>query len=232
MKKGKIIVTVTIGLAFFILSAIIFMQFKVVYETDITSIEAMQESQLRTELASWKEKYAKIEEEYNAVQETLRTYKEETTNDAEAKEALEKELNNLKLMLGKTDVQGEGIIIKLDDRENCDNPITSEDLLVIVNSLVDAGAEAIAINDKRIVNMSDMADVSSSIRINSKRISSPYEIKAIGNQTYLESALFGNDGYIKTLQADNIQVSLDKSKKVIITKYDEDFNNRYIESEE
>lgn len=232
MKKGKMIVIVTIGLACFILSAIIFMQFKVVYETDITSIETMQESQLRTELANWKEKYEKIEEEYNGVQETLRTYKVETTNDVEAKQILQKELNSLNFMLGKTEVQGEGIIIKLENGENCENPITSEDLLVIVNYLVDAGAEAISINNERIVSMSDMADVSSNIKINSKRINEPYEIKAIGNQTYLESSLFGSDGYIKTLQTDNIKASLERSKRVQITKYNGDFNNRYIESEE
>ena len=232
MKKGKIIVTITIGLACFILSSIMFMQFRVVYETNITSIETMQESQLRTELANWKEKYETIEEEYNDIQETLRTYKKETTNDTEAKQTLEKELSNLNLILGKTDVQGEGIIIKLENGENCENPITSEDLLVIVNYLIDAGAEAISINNERIVNKSDFADVNSNIRINSERISSPYEIKAIGNPTYLESSLFGNDGYIKTLQADNINVELERNKRVQIEKYNKEFNNRYIESEE
>ena len=56
MKKGKITVVITIAIACFALMTIMFMQFKVVNETDITSIETMREEELRTELANWKEK--------------------------------------------------------------------------------------------------------------------------------------------------------------------------------
>ena len=54
IKKGKITITVTIGIACFALALVMFMQFKVVNETDITSIETMRESELQTELADWK----------------------------------------------------------------------------------------------------------------------------------------------------------------------------------
>ena len=54
MKKGKIAMTITIGIACFALITVMTMQFKVVNETDITEIENMQESELKTELASWK----------------------------------------------------------------------------------------------------------------------------------------------------------------------------------
>ena len=53
-KKGKITVTITIGIACLALSIVMFMQFKLVNETDITSIENMREEELRTELATWK----------------------------------------------------------------------------------------------------------------------------------------------------------------------------------
>ena len=56
MKKGKVIMTVTIGISCFILIMIIFMQFRVVHETEITSIDTMRESELRSELANWKSK--------------------------------------------------------------------------------------------------------------------------------------------------------------------------------
>ena len=41
-------------------AASIFMQFKVVKQTDITAIETMREAELRTELSSWKTKYEDI----------------------------------------------------------------------------------------------------------------------------------------------------------------------------
>ena len=42
-----------------------FMQFKVVNETDITSIETMRESELQTELADWKSKYEEVSQQYD-----------------------------------------------------------------------------------------------------------------------------------------------------------------------
>ena len=48
MKKGKIAMTITIGIACFALVTVMMMQFKVVNETDITAIEEMQESELKS----------------------------------------------------------------------------------------------------------------------------------------------------------------------------------------
>ena len=63
-KKGKITVTITIGIAVLALSTVMFMQFKLVNETDITSIENMREEELRTELANWKELYNEANKQY------------------------------------------------------------------------------------------------------------------------------------------------------------------------
>ena len=60
IKKGKITMTVIIGIMCFILVYIMFMQFKVVKQTDITAIETMRESELRLELANWNEKYNEL----------------------------------------------------------------------------------------------------------------------------------------------------------------------------
>ena len=43
MKKGKIVMTITIGLMCFVLVYVMFLQFKVVEQTDLTEIETMQE---------------------------------------------------------------------------------------------------------------------------------------------------------------------------------------------
>ena len=56
-RKGKVTLTITIGIACLALSIVMFMQFRLVNETDITSIENMREEELRTELANWKERY-------------------------------------------------------------------------------------------------------------------------------------------------------------------------------
>lgn len=230
MKKGKTVMTVTIGIACFILVMIIFMQFKVVHETDITSIETMRQADLQTELANWKAKYEEVEAKYEETTKTLKKYKEESTSDEEVKANLEEELESLKTILGKTDVQGKGIIITLKEGEYADEIINSEDLLILVNNLRDAGAEAISINEQRIVSQTDFAFIRESfVKINGKRIVSPYVIKAIGDPDYLKSALIGTGGYQESLEALGQEVSIEEKNKVEIVKYSGDMTTRYIE---
>ena len=175
MKKGKIVMTITIGIVCFLLTMIIFMQFKVVRETEETNIDTMQEAELRQELANWKSKYDETKERYDEISATLESYKEETSSDSQTKETLEAELENLELQLGKTDVEGEGVVITLSEKSEQELEeeeqiisIKAEDLVYIVNYLKDSGAEAISINDERIVNTTDIADVGDAIKINSK----------------------------------------------------------------
>lgn len=230
MKKGKVTVVITIAIACFALVTIMFMQFKIINQTDITSIEAMTEQELRMELATWRQKYEQAQQIYQDNFEKLQEYKEKVKSDAESSKLIENELQQINKYLGKTDVQGEGIIIKLKDTTDEDViPITSEDLLFIVDYLRIAGAEAISINNERIVNMSDIVYVNNTIiYVNQQRILAPYEIKAIGNPTYLESTLIGNGGYIDILRNSGFEVDITKSNKVTINKYEKEIGHRYI----
>ena len=51
---------------------------------------------------------------------------------------------------------------------------------MIVNELKEAGAEAISINDERIINMTDIVSVNENTvtRVNQQRVVSPYVIKS------------------------------------------------------
>ncbi len=241
MKKGKLTIAITIGIVCFILVLTIFMQFKVVYQTDITSIDTMREEDLKTELASWKSKYEETQEKYNEVSETLKKYNEESSSDSKTKKNLEKELEDLELMVGATNVEGQGIVITLKnpenmgqnseyDEEDAKQIITASELMIIANYLRDAGAEAISINNQRIVNKTDFAQITSSgyIKINSQRVSAPFEIKAIGDPDKLKGALIGT-GYKEKIEGLGQIIKIEESKKVEIQKYDGNMDTKYIE---
>ena len=233
-KKGKITVTITIGIACLALSIVMFMQFKLVNETDITSIENMREEELRTELANWKEQYDEANEQYEQKSATLQEYKEKEESDAETENLVNEELANVNLILGKTDVEGEGITITLRDSSNDDGDaltITIDNLNTIINELKMAGAEAISVNEERIINMSDIASINdkSLILINGQRVISPYVIKAIGDSTYLESTLVGKGGSIDELEKLGYDVAVEKSDKITINKYNKEIDSKYMQ---
>ncbi len=231
IKKGKITITITIGIACFALALVMFMQFKIVNETDITSIEDMREAELRTELANWRTKYQETNQKYEEIAEKVEEYKENKQSNQETKKIIDKELEQINMNLGKTDVQGEGIEITLKNTEDEEiRKISSDDLLLIVNSLKYAGAEAISINEERIINMSDIVDINRAfIKVNGQRMSEPYIIKAIGNQSYLESALIGNGGPVDEMKKIGQDVSIEKSNKIKIVKYSKDIKMKYIQ---
>lgn len=216
MKKGKLTMTIIIGIICFVLVYTMFIQFKTVQETDITSIESMREEELREQLSNWKIKYEEANTKLQETQTKINEYKEKITNNQEASEILENELSQININIGKTNVQGEGVeIILKDDKKN----IEAIDILKLINELKLAEAEAISINDERIINLTEIADVNSYIMVNGQRLSSPFIIKAIGNQKYLESGLTAKNGYVDTITKDGKTVVVNGQKNVKISKY-------------
>lgn len=236
MKKEKLIMTITIGLVCFLLAMITFMQFKVVQESEQTNINTMKEADLRQELASWKTKYDETKQKYDDLYKTLDSYKKETSTDTQTRETMEEELKQLELIIGKTNIEGEGAIITLTEKSQNELAkeeeivsIVADDLIYIVNSLKDAGAEAISINDERIVNLTDIVNVGDSIKINSKYLrTTTYVIKVIGNNSYIESSIFGKGGYAEQLNTTGIKAKIEKLNKLRIQKYEGSFDIKYI----
>lgn len=229
IKKGKIAVIITMTVSCFALALIMSMQFKIVNQTDITSIENMRESELRTELANWKTKYEETDEKYKETVSKIDEYKENDQSNEETEKLLDEELEQVNMSLGKTDVQGQGIEVTLRETDNEEIArINGDDMLVIVNALKLAGAEAISINEERIINMSDIVDINDSfVKVNGKRILAPYVIKAIGDPSHLEIALIGNGGHVDEMKKIGQDVSINKLNKVKILKYNEDINLKY-----
>ena len=232
MKKGKITITITIGLVMLILTAVMFIQFKTVKQTDFTSLENMREDELRTGITNFKQKTEETNKRLEEVNAKIAEYEQTIESNTEASEVLAKELEQFNNLLGKNDVKGEGIVITLTDTRN--QRIWTEDLRLLVNELKEAGAEAISINDVRILSSTEIAQPDGVLMIiNGQRVSSPYVIKAIGNQTYLSSTLSLKDsGYIDKTRAIGLNVKLETGKNIKILKYNGDMNIKYMKEGE
>ena len=225
MKKEKGIVAITIGIICIILAFVMTVQLRTVKETDITLIENMREDVLKEQAEVWKQKYEETQSKIDEDNKKINEYKEKTTNKEETAELLNTELSQARTTLGTTDVEGEGIIINLKDG---DESVVAEDLLKLVNELKLAGAEAISINNERIINLTEIVDVNSYIIINGNRTSNPYEIKAIGNEQYLMSGLSAKGGFSDSIKNKGKSISITQEKNVKISKYNKEINLKTI----
>lgn len=226
IDKRQLIIASVLGIMCFLTVYLICIQFKTVDNIDVTELETMRENELRTALADWKSKYEEVITEYEATNEKIQEYNNKIEDDEKAGELLADDLENAKMLLGLTDVEGAGVIITITD--NSEKQVDSTDLLDLVNELNSAGAEAISINGQRIVPMTDIFDVNDFVVIKEKRVTSPYIIKAIGDVTYLQSALSIKKGYLDEHKTNGYTISIKSDEKITINKYDGELKSDYI----
>jgi len=106
-------------------------------------------------------------------------------------------IDRLRLRTGLAPVRGRGLAVELEDSEDApttggevtDLRIQDVDLRLIVNALWRAGAEAIAVNDRRVVSTTAIREAGGTILVNFTAVSSPYRIAAIGDPRAMRSVL-------------------------------------------
>lgn len=226
IDKSKIAVSITICIICFIIVYVMCIQFKTVSKINVAEIETMRERELREALVEWKDNYKELSQELEINRDKIKEYQDKIESNEEAGELLEEELEKAKMLLGLTNVKGTGVVITLSD--NSEKDIISTVLMDLINELNFAGAEAISINDQRIVAMTDIVDVGDIILVNKKRMSSPYTVKAIGDLTYLQSALNIKKGYLDKYQTEGYTISMTTSNDIVIYKYDGEMTLDYV----
>lgn len=140
---------------------------------------------------------------------------------------LTQELEKTRILAGLQEVEGPGLIITLDSSEIQVPPganpefyaIQDEDLLGLVNDLLAAGAEAIAINEQRRVAWTEIRRAGVAMSVNNTTIGEPYVIKAIGEPASLEGMLKIRGGVLDSLRAWGIHVNIMRTERVVIPPY-------------
>jgi uncharacterized protein YlxW (UPF0749 family) len=147
---------------------------------------------------------------------------------------LKNELDNVRLLAGLTNVEGPGVVVTVTPQIqdlNSSEPVMVNFtyLLLIVNELNASGAEAVMVNNQRIVSTTQIRQAGSTIVINDVRNSAfdKFEIKAIGDSTTLETGLNMVGGVKQELSTYGINIKIQKSNSVTIFKYNKVIDFKY-----
>lgn len=214
----KNLILLIIFISTIIVAAVIAIQMKAISFIDIKKIEAMRDAELKTEITALKEKNKELDSRILEIDNNIQKYKLNTTENKSTSEIIENELLLTNINAGYTNVTGEGLILTLEDNEA--QEIDSADILNLVNQLWIAGAEAISINDERVVSSTDITTVDQNkVFVNSKHQAGPYKIKVIGNKKQLEGALIIKNGYINEMLATGKSISYTIEENIEIPKY-------------
>lgn len=142
-------------------------------------------------------------------------------------EAASKEIELIKMGAGIVPLEGPGVTVTIDDSKRPSKPgenpnlylIHDDDILKVINELWAAGAEAMSINEQRLIATSEIRCAGPTLSVNNTRYSPPYEIRVIGDPQTLENALKMRGGVVETLQFWGIQVSIKRHDVLKIPAY-------------
>jgi uncharacterized protein YlxW (UPF0749 family) len=143
---------------------------------------------------------------------------------------LNKELQTMKFLAGLTEVNGPGVQVTLidsqkkpvlpTDQARQSNLIHDFDMLSIINELKASGAEAIAINGKRIVSTTPVRCVGPVVLVNNIPTPPPYVIQAIGDREAMLAALNLPDGVLTEIRKyDANMVRVEKKDKLTLPAF-------------
>lgn len=164
-----------------------------------------------------------MEEERNILKNQLQAIEKKSSENLDASAISE----DLKLRACLIPLEGTGVIVKMDDSSKeakaGENQnlylIHDDDILRVINELRAAGAEAISINNQRLIDISEIRCAGPTLSVNNVRSSAPYEIHAIGDKKTLENAIKMRGGVADTLKVWGIQLEVETSNTVYIPPY-------------
>lgn len=141
----------------------------------------------------------------------------------------------LKMQAGLLPLEGQGVIVTMDDSTRKvraeENPnlyvIHDDDILRVINELWAAGAEAISINGQRLVATSEIRCAGPTLSVNNVRSAPPYEISAIGDKKSLENSIKMRGGVEDTLRVWGIRLEIEASDEIYIPAYSGAFRHAY-----
>ena len=157
----------------------------------------------------------------------LERYKAAANDTNATTKLLKEQLDNAEILSGLKEVKGKGVVVKMNDSkfasatEGNDNLyiLHDADILLVINELRDAGAEAISINGERLTALSEIRCVGSVISVNNVRIATPFIINAIGDSDTLESALLFRGGIVSELAGYGFEFDIKKSENITVPAY-------------
>jgi uncharacterized protein YlxW (UPF0749 family) len=150
-------------------------------------------------------------------------------------------LAQLKKAIGLEAIRGDGIEITLNDgpfaqRSNSDGSeqflIHAADLRDIVNLAFSAQADAVAINDQRILASTPISSVGNTILVNNFHVLPPFTVSIVGDQELLAQAI-GNLQAIpdltKRAKSQKIEFNVKPKTGLSVPVYNGDFQLKYLQ---
>ncbi|MFC4404665.1 DUF881 domain-containing protein [Gracilibacillus xinjiangensis] len=218
-NSGKL----SISLICFIIGFMIAILFQTNQSAELRDTRDLWE--IRTDLQQEQQIQQTLYTEIAANEELLQEYQEQP--ERQQIKSLNESIEILKEQAGLTEIRGEGVVITLQplfqEYENYQEypELTAELLQFLINQLNDYGANDIAVEQERLVNITPIRNVNGRVYVNNSPIGSlPIEINILtADPERLINHIEVSES-IDYLALENIDIKTEKVTEIVLPKYD------------
>jgi uncharacterized protein YlxW (UPF0749 family) len=184
-----------------------------VRQTQSLGLESLSQTDLITILDNATLLSARLDQNARQLQVTSDQLVNGSTGDAAALKAAQERLDALGILAGTARAHGPGIRMTIVDRGA---KVTPPVLLDTIEELRDAGAEAIQVDNVRVVASSHFDPAASGIEIDGIAVPQPYTILAIGDPPTMSSAMEIPGGLSENVRQLGASVTITQTKDLTV----------------
>lgn len=168
-----------------------------------------------------------LKDDNTQIKDQIKKYEKNDTKDDKILDEMKAQIGDYEMFIGLNKVEGAGIILKVNDgttnalNENTDEInnklLHDNDMALILNELRAAGAEAISVNNHRVLPWSGVICNWAFIGFDDGSMEyAPFKIYAIGDPEKLKAALLEDGSHIKQLMFRKLYVDIEEVDKIIM----------------
>lgn len=219
-RISRISRNISIALVCIILGLALSWQFQSIRNNaKVMNLESQKKDDLVVKILNEQKNNENLRTKLSELQSQVDKFESARGNSDENLKLLSDEIQKLKTVAGLTDVKGRGVLVTFskDDALN----VEDDDLLFVLNELRATDAQALAINDQRVIDTTEVRVAGGYIMVNGRHVTPPYEIKAIVDPDNAVNALNMIGGALEKIRL-FIDVDVSKSESIEIPKISEE----------
>ncbi len=190
-------------------------------------LNAKQYKDAIEERANLYKEIGNLKENNNEIKDKINDYMKEDEKNDKILEDMKAQILDYELFVGSSQVEGPGIVLKINDAsinleqdsqfEVADKIFHDNDMALVLNELRKAGAEAISVNNHRVIPWTGGICNWAFIGFDDNTMeSAPFSIYAIGDPEKLKTALLEDGSHVKELIIRNLYVEIEEKDKITL----------------
>jgi len=230
-------------IATIILGALISMNFNFEGIQSYSQLNATEYQNAVEQRATLYKEIGNLKEDNSEKKDKIENYQNNYTKNDKILDDMKAQISDYQMFIGLNKIEGSGIVLKINDgKTNALEENTSEinnkllhdnDMALILNELRVAGAEAISVNNHRVVPWSGVICNWAFIGFDDGEMEyAPFNIYAIGDSEKLKAALLEDGSHVKELMFRKLSVDIEKIDKIIMPPTTSNANVKYMRRDE